>query len=1745
MKRIVRWIGAIGIVMALSACGGGGGGGTPSTPVTPNTPSEGEVVVPEQNNTDSIKGIAQLGYISSGNVKLYELSDLTNPVAITKTSTSVNTEDAGSFIFENLVLDDGKYYLVEISGGRDIDINDDGIINTNDALELNGTVHALVSGDMSKNLFRVNAFSDMAYMKLKGLVATLNHAQIDNELEKIAKGYLYDVNGDNKIDYKDILDFNPTANRDKTKQSYNEILDIYIPKLHSNDSEEKILSALMYLDNPRLLVENGNLQEVPFNLKASIENLPKSVTVKWFIDDREKSSIDETISKDGIYQISARLYRGDELLKTISSTMMATIKTEVASGIATVNENSEIFVTIESNSSLAGTQIIIPNGALKEDTKITIKKSSINSIPTLGGVGISDVLVMEPSGLTFDKPIQIRMPYYEDANLTDTAVRIVRYSEGGAVDYITPLYIDTEHHEIIFETEHFTEFKAEKDLIGKSIDEEFINTLNKELSYGYTIDEWKPILNVYIDKELKQLTIYDYIKTYLENKKLSSIIDNPAGRYGASAINYLYPNANEMGRNFAMWEGVKGGFEMIELLQSSSSAVTKIANGEIYTALINQLGLPTELEDISLYSPIGLGEDIVKSFNDSVNHTLVVELLGSTNCTLENEGAYGEYIEDKLKIQGIKWVAESTCRRYKGYKKNESEQEKIAKEIIEGAISYLKAKGNTLEIDNESIKVETKNPTLGERITLDIEYSINTTLSNFDSKIKVDKETSDHKILSVDAKIEKISNSHYKVSFVPNQSGTFNYYISYNVSNASLGLFDNSRVSKAISIKDKKTNATITGIDFKGNLSADGEKYMGSIEAKFDVNPSLPYEVTIEYKGANTGKLFQINKADFGDNALSNLKVSVRIPDATKDAYIIEDKEFILDIKAKITEALKARMDDTEQAVETTPEPIQATITLYGDVNTKITQGEKYFDQGAIAKDQNGNRLDLDTRSNVDTTKVGSYIVEYRVLDANGNAIATKKRFVEVVEAIKPIAPTLSIPSSKTITHGSNYSVTPTISDDDTSGMKYLWSVSYGGDGASSGVSSSKSGSTLTLTIPTLSPGESGYVDVALTITDNQGNSVKSSIQRYSYSLAKIIQLSFINDNFTDGTLLERNTQKSLTWSVKNSGNVPLNDVALYMKSIADKLQVTDISPVQIATWNVGETKTFSVNLTVPNNITAGTHKQLWNFTYNNGSPLYYSNGTQANIYFEFDTQDPNELVGRLILSQKLIVPNSTINALLEITSGNEPYALQINWGDGTIENQTNLNNNTDKGISLSFDHTYSDEGSYSVTIKTTDDAGKTAIFSDTVTVAQSTTSTSWQVDIHDITTDEKAINTAFSVSSNGEYSTNWQPSLDPSSTEYFVKYRLPVPPNLIALDKMMRVTSFMKASSLTPAYTREMNLRIDNDEYTMAINDTLYGTGYFKIKNLATTEVSEYSVDQLNDGYQDKTFWSYAIGTIADDTAIKLYELDTSYNELYTVTSYLDQSYLNEIDITFKGNGTMGYTYIEYDLNDNGIFESSEKLRLNTLDKNVDWGIFEGSDENTTTEDNTTDTNTSTPPPSSGSSTIKKTGQTLSYNESGTVVTDGSVKDDGFYQKGIVSSYTRDSAKEIVTDNVTGLMWQDNADATSVTKPWVTQANYDAGNYSDTSGDTATTYCSNLTLGGYSDWRLPLYEELESIVDYGRYAPTIDPVFLNVTSSYYWSATSSASYADYAWGVHFYYGDDFWYDKSHSFYVRCVRAGE
>ena len=128
-----------------------------------------------------------------------------------------------------------------------------------------------------------------------------------------------------------------------------------------------------------------------------------------------------------------------------------------------------------------------------------------------------------------------------------------------------------------------------------------------------------------------------------------------------------------------------------------------------------------------------------------------------------------------------------------------------------------------------------------------------------------------------------------------------------------------------------------------------------------------------------------------------------------------------------------------------------------------------------------------------------------------------------------------------------------------------------------------------------------------------------------------------------------------------------------------------------------------------------------------------------------------------------------------------------------------------------------------------------------------------------------------------------------------------------------------------------------------------------------------------------------------------------------------------------------------------------------------------------------------------------------------------------------VLADYSRDNTTQIVT-NTTGLQWQDNSDAKTVTKTWT----------------EAIDYCEALTLGGESDWRLPNVNELYSLADKTKANPAIDNTFQNVVSGKYWSSTTVVGHESFAWDINFdYYSNGSWDNKSDSYHVRCVRSGE
>ena len=158
----------------------------------------------------------------------------------------------------------------------------------------------------------------------------------------------------------------------------------------------------------------------------------------------------------------------------------------------------------------------------------------------------------------------------------------------------------------------------------------------------------------------------------------------------------------------------------------------------------------------------------------------------------------------------------------------------------------------------------------------------------------------------------------------------------------------------------------------------------------------------------------------------------------------------------------------------------------------------------------------------------------------------------------------------------------------------------------------------------------------------------------------------------------------------------------------------------------------------------------------------------------------------------------------------------------------------------------------------------------------------------------------------------------------------------------------------------------------------------------------------------------------------------------------------------------------------------------------------------------------------------VKQTGQTKSYDKSGN---EAANTDDGYYQSGNDINYTRDADKGVVVDYATGYMWQDNEDA-----------KIDTGLLDD-----AKHYCETLTLGNYTDWRLPTLQELVTIVDMSKHNPAIDVnTFEHIALDFSYIVSDLGKEFD-AGGKHYSYGKSVSFSEGNAittggYYVRCVR---
>jgi len=382
-------------------------------------------------------------------------------------------------------------------------------------------------------------------------------------------------------------------------------------------------------------ITNGAMQKIPFDFNATVLNLPNNLNVQWYIDGNLIGSTQYSFEEEGTYYVTAKVTDASNTIVKVLHTDIVAYNTKlVTSFTATANNDSSKYVYSDANSTLSGVFLDVPKESLLQDTLIELKESKAPNIPNLGRASISKVLTLEPSGLEFEVPILVSMPYI--GNIKKENILIARYSDGGVVDTLLPYSVDEESKIVKFKTNHFTSFSLQESyFIDKPIYEQTdiqrIITLTGIRNITDN-DEWEKILNTVIE-EKGDYRVYDMFLEYDKQLRMSEKIADD--KY-SEALKVMFPDkGSTLGKQIEMTKS------MVDILEIADNVLnfnprTLVSGGtnlakEIIEFGASLLGLPTSILDVAevtnyIPKPIDTLEDAFFEIDNVLYRTLWSEL---------------------------------------------------------------------------------------------------------------------------------------------------------------------------------------------------------------------------------------------------------------------------------------------------------------------------------------------------------------------------------------------------------------------------------------------------------------------------------------------------------------------------------------------------------------------------------------------------------------------------------------------------------------------------------------------------------------------------------------------------------------------------------------------------------------------------------------------------------------------------------------------------------------------------------------------------------------------------------------------------------------------------------------------------------------------------------------------------------------------------------------------------------------
>lgn len=185
------------LIVALLGCDGISGTGGPSRSgddTAKQTPQSGQAV---------------LGPIIGASVTIRDVEDIDAVACSTTTSDNDDLTQAGTISFNQPCIFADHLYLVTVTGGKDIDYDDNGMRDATPT-DNTGEFRALLGGDqLLQNNWKTNVLTESVYQAVQYAIQ-LGDTDIAAKVDQIAQQLIrQDLNGDNIIDRRDIALWHP------------------------------------------------------------------------------------------------------------------------------------------------------------------------------------------------------------------------------------------------------------------------------------------------------------------------------------------------------------------------------------------------------------------------------------------------------------------------------------------------------------------------------------------------------------------------------------------------------------------------------------------------------------------------------------------------------------------------------------------------------------------------------------------------------------------------------------------------------------------------------------------------------------------------------------------------------------------------------------------------------------------------------------------------------------------------------------------------------------------------------------------------------------------------------------------------------------------------------------------------------------------------------------------------------------------------------------------------------------------------------------------------------------------------------------------------------------------------------------------------------------------------------------------------------------------------------------------------